>query len=271
MSTSYILELYQRIDYVQQVQLKESEIRALSLYNEANAANRAKSDFLSVMSHELRSPLISVRGVAEMMEQQFLGPLSDKYRDYATDVRTSADHLVSIINDILDYSKMTGGKWELAAQDIDGAVLIQESITLIQGLLHEKNITVETRISAPLTLHLDARLGRQMLTNLLSNAVKFSPEKSRIIVTLERLEDGAARISVTDHGKGIPEADLARVLLPFEQVSDPHQRDTGGTGLGLPFVVEAMRQHGGTLELESTVNVGTTVKLLFPAARVVAA
>ncbi|MFN8694682.1 MAG: sensor histidine kinase, partial [Holosporales bacterium] len=203
------------------------------------------------------------------MEQQFLGPLNDKYRDYATDVRTSADHLVSIINDILDYSKMTGGKWELAAQDIDGAVLIQESITLIQGMLHEKNITVETRISAPLTLNLDARLGRQMLTNLLSNAVKFSPNGTTVSIALERLETGEALISVSDQGKGIPEADLERVLQPFEQVSDPHRRETSGTGLGLPFVVEAMRQHGGILKIESAVNVGTTVRLLFPSPRVI--
>jgi signal transduction histidine kinase len=260
----YLQEDYARTNFIINRLLKDSVA-------EAESANKAKSDFLSVMSHELRSPLISVKGYAEMMEHEMMGPLSEKYRTYAGDIRTSAEHLVSIIGDVLDYTKITGGHWELNSEPILSTALVHESLTLIRGMAEQKKITLHSEVKDEVVLTLDTRLTRQMITNLISNALKFSDAGTAITIRLERDDHGGVCIAVTDQGKGIPEDDLERVLKPFEQIHDPKSRESGGTGLGLPFVVEVMQRHGGSMKLESTVGIGTTVMLHFPPERVTTA
>jgi signal transduction histidine kinase len=258
---AYLLEYSSRQNFkLSQLLLEKARI--------AESANKAKSDFLSVMSHELRSPLISVKGYAEMMEHEMMGPLSEKYRTYASDIRTSAEHLVSIIGDVLDYTKITGGHWELKSEPILSTALLHESITLIKGMAEQKKIGLHSDIKEEVLLTLDTRLTRQMITNLISNALKFSDAGTAITIRLERDDHGGACIAVIDQGKGIPEGDLERVLKPFEQTHDPKSRESSGTGLGLPFVVEVMQRHGGSIKLESTVGIGTTVMLHFPPERV---
>ena len=234
--------------------------------------DRAKSEFLANMSHELRTPLNAIIGFSEIMAGEFLGELGNqKYHEYAVDIHESGEHLLHVINDILDLSKIEAGKIDLDEEIIDPSATIESSIRLVKEMADEHGIAVTARAEgAPPRLRADARKLRQVLINLLANAVKFTPDGGRIVVTTATPENGELAISVTDTGIGIAAEDIERVFAPFVQLDGGLDRRYEGTGLGLPLARAMVELHDGTLELESEPGTGTTVTIRFPSDRLVA-
>jgi PAS domain S-box-containing protein len=237
----------------------------------AELANRTKSEFLANMSHELRTPLNAVIGFSELMLSEMLGPLgNDRYREYVRDIRQSGTHLLGLINDILDLSKIEAGKVELEEATFDPAEAIAATLRIIRERAQQRRIALAApRINPSTKLRADERRVKQILLNLLSNAVKFTPEGGSVTVTGEWRTDGLV-IAVSDTGIGIAPEDVPLALEPFRQISSAHNRSYEGTGLGLPLTKRLVELHGGTLEIDSAVGQGTTVRVQFPPQRLVA-
>ena len=267
--SSYILETYVRQNYIAQKIIEEKNQVMKGLLDEAEAANRAKSEFLAVMSHELRTPLNAILGFSEMFKQQMMGPIGPKYVEYATDINDSGNHLLSIINDILDLAKAESGKLDLSEKAFDLNAVIEGTLRMCQQKADESNVGfVINRSPDSLALYADERLVRQVALNLISNAVKFTPAGGRVTIDAHMSLTTGLTLDVKDTGIGIPAKDLDRVLRPFEQVESALSRRHGGTGLGLPYSKKIVEIHGGTLKLSSEVNAGTTVHITLPASRV---
>ena len=236
---------------------------------EAEEASRAKSRFLATMSHELRTPLNAIIGFSDIMATQVLGPVGNgKYLEYAADIRTSGQHLLAIINNVLDLSKVEAGRFELHEEEVHLASVIASGLKLIRPLANDGAITLKPDIGAELTLIADERALKQIVINLLSNAVKFSREGGQVTVSTYHDETGALVLAVSDNGIGIAEKDIKRVLEPFRQADEPLTRKRTGTGLGLALVKSLVELHGGSIEIASAVGEGTTVRLRFPSHRV---
>jgi signal transduction histidine kinase len=233
---------------------------------EAVEANAAKSRFLATMSHELRTPLNAILGFSEIIKRQMFGPAGDgRYVDYAGHIHDSGSHLLSLIREILDLSKIEAGKMELAPEAIDVGELVQDACRLSRaGAAHALTVLVEDDLP---TLFADRRAAMQMLMNLLSNAMKFTPKHNPIAATAVLRADGGVTIAVRDSGIGIAKADIPRALAAYSQVMNAHVREHDGTGLGLPIVAALMKLHGGAFELESEEGQGTSATLNFPAER----
>jgi signal transduction histidine kinase len=235
----------------------------------AGEANHAKSAFLASMSHELRTPLNAVIGFSETMMMEVFGPLTGKYRDYAQDIHSSGAHLLSLINDVLDLSRLDAGQGELHDEDFDIEQLIAESLRMVTGHAAKSRIHLSTDIAAELPLlRADKRRIKQILINLVSNALKFTPANGRVQVRAH-LAGGALTLSVADSGIGIAAEDIPKALARFGQVDSSLSRKYDGTGLGLPLSKQFAELHGGILTLESRVHEGTTVTITLPAARLV--
>jgi signal transduction histidine kinase len=234
----------------------------------AEAASRAKSEFLATMSHELRTPLNAVIGFAEIMVGEKLGPIgTQRYLDYARDIAGSGKHLLRIIEGILDLSKVEAGRLELVESEFDLAELADECVRLIRPRAEEAGLDCTLAAPpSPLRLWADARLVRQMLLNLLANAVKFTPKGGRVRVDVD-LDSGAPVLSVTDTGIGMSAEQIPRALAPFVQIDSRLSRKYEGTGLGLPLVKRFAELHGGGLAIESGPEAGTTVTISFPPER----
>jgi two-component system cell cycle sensor histidine kinase PleC len=234
----------------------------------AEAANQAKSEFLANMSHELRTPLNAINGFSEIMAGEMFGPLGDqRYKGYAGDILKSGQHLLSLINDILDMAKIEAGKMTLHYEPVRLTEVCEDAIRLMRGKAQDSGLTLSLRATDLPDIEADYRGIKQVMLNLISNAVKFTPEGGEITVSLERLGEDRVRIAVNDTGIGIAAADLARLAQPFEQVEGQHSKTTQGTGLGLALTKSLIELHQGQMLMESEPGVGTTVSFDLPMRR----
>jgi len=233
---------------------------------QADAANRAKSEFLGTMSHELRTPLNAIIGFTEIMQREIMGPIgNEQYRSYIDDINVSGTHLLNVINDILDLTKAEAGKLELQEDIFDLALTIRSVTRLYSSRIEKAGL--ETSIDLPADLPLlrgDERKTWQVLFNLLGNATKFTPPGGRIDISARFNPQTGVMITFADTGIGIAPEHLQRVFEPFEQVDSSLGRNYPGTGLGLSVVKAIMALHRGRVELESTVGVGTLITVIFP-------
>jgi signal transduction histidine kinase len=247
------------------LELKNQEAENLLLH--AQAASRAKDDFVANMSHELRTPLNAIIGFSQIMEEKLYGRLGDpRYEEYAGYIQRSGKHLLDIINSVLDFAKADAGKLKLHETPCDIGACVKDAVVMCSELAKTAGVKLALSGATGLIAQIDERLVRQSLLNLISNAIKFSPRDTKIEIMVDHSEDGLA-ISVTDHGIGIAEENIQRILRPFEQVESTYSRAHGGTGLGLPLAQKFMELHGGGLEIASRLNEGTTVTLRLPAGR----
>ncbi|NIJ48375.1 sensor histidine kinase [Rhizomicrobium electricum] len=232
-------------------------------------ANRAKSRFLANMSHELRTPLNAIIGFSEVMMQEMFGRLgSPKYVEYSGLVHESGNHLLELINGILDMSKIEAGKFELSEEVFDLSAVAEASVRFVKLAAERSGVALKTAVSPQAaTIFADKRAMKQILVNLLSNGVKFTPKGGDVTI-YAGLDSKGIEIAVVDTGVGIPEKDLVRLGQPFEQVEGEHVRKKEGTGLGLSLVKALAAMHGGEAVIESTLGVGTTVRVRLPYAAV---
>jgi signal transduction histidine kinase len=248
--------------------LKRRELLLENARQDAESANRTKSRFLATMSHELRTPLNAVIGFADVLRSELLGPIGTaKYRDYASHIHDSATHLLNVLSDILDMSKVEAGKIELHEAEFDVAALTREVAALFEQQAGFAKIALRCDAASLPALRADPRYLRQMLINLLSNALKFTAAGGHIEVSAAL--DGASDlvIAVADTGNGMTADQLEIALAPFGQIDSPLMRKYQGTGLGLPIVKSLVELHGGRLAIASVPGKGTRVSLIFPGGR----
>jgi signal transduction histidine kinase len=255
----------------QSAKLVKLASRLTKARDEANHANRAKSEFLAHMSHELRTPLNAINGFSEVIKDEMFGPALPRYRDYAADIHRSGMLLTALINDVLDLSKIEAGKLEMEEQFVEPSAIVESCLRLVRDRAHKASLRLTTDLPRDLPrLRADERLLKQMLLNLLTNAIKFTPEGGRVVATARVDDDGALAFAVQDTGIGMAAEDLPKVLEPYGQIATARDRNPDGTGLGLPLVKKMAELHGGTLTLDSTPNAGTTATVAFPPERLAA-
>jgi len=235
----------------------------------AEAASRAKSRFLAVMSHELRTPLNAIIGFSDLMRNAFFGAIEQpRYAEYVNDIHSSAESLLTLINDILDTAKIDSGKMELHEESVD----LNEQVTSALRIVAPRALSAGVHLEAdvclnPSNLFADRRAIRQILLNLLSNAIKFSPN-GLVTVLLDRAVGGGIALIVRDTGIGMTPEEIEIALSPFGQVANEHTRLHDGSGLGLPLVKSMAALHGAEFSIDSRPGEGTSVSILFPAVRV---
>ncbi len=238
----------------------------------AETANRAKSEFLANMSHELRTPLNAINGFSEIMLAEMYGPLGDRrYRDYASDILTSGGHLLALINDILDMSKIEAGKMNLRFEPVCVDELVEDAVRLVRHRAEAAGLALLIELPALPEIDGDYRAIKQVLLNLLSNAIKFTPSGGSVTVRAQLGADAQGprvRLSVVDTGIGIAPEDMPRIARPFEQVENQHAMTRQGTGLGLALSKSLIELHGGALTLESLPGQGTIASFMLPVRQV---
>ncbi len=248
--------------------LNDTLARLQQALTEAKTASRTKSEFLANISHELRTPLNAIIGFSEILEGQMLGQLGHpKYRDYVRDINESGTHLLAIINDILDLSKVEAGKLTLNREPTEAEPLMDACLRLVEPRARDAGVDLEMTSppDGPLPpLDVDPIRTKQILLNLLSNAVKFTPRGGTVQLTVEHRAADMLALSIRDTGIGMTPAEAEQALLPFAQVDGTHTRQYEGTGLGLPLAKALTEMHGGALRIDSVPDRGTTVTVLLP-------
>ena len=249
-----------RLDVIGRIVVREREARIQAV----ESASRHKSEFLSSMSHELRTPLNAVIGFSEALNERYFGELNEKQSEYVRDIHSSGLHLLSLVNDVLDLSKVEAGKMELEPARVDLPALLAGVLALVRERAHKHGIALKLDCQPPqFLLTADERKLKQVVLNLLSNAVKFTPDGGRIAVDA-RASGETVTISVSDTGAGIAPEDQAAVFEEFRQVGKDAARKAEGTGLGLPLAKRLIELHGGTIALQSEPGNGSTFVVVLP-------
>ncbi|GHB01164.1 non-motile and phage-resistance protein [Algimonas arctica] len=251
--------------------LRESQTRIVELaenYEQekirAEEANQSKSEFLANMSHELRTPLNAINGFSDIMKKEMFGPLGDpRYREYISDILFSGQHLLSLINDILDMSKIEAGKMSLNSEQMSIADMITQVLRIVRGRADENRLKLVHDDIEAHDIEADPRAVKQVLLNLATNAIKFTPEGGTVTLKVESKVSGII-IHVCDTGIGISQDDISRLAQPFEQIDSQHSRKHEGTGLGLALSKSLVELHGGNFSISSELGVGTTVTFTLP-------
>lgn len=251
-------------------ELEEAKSFSDEARRKAEEANIAKSRFLATMSHELRTPLNAILGFSEVMKDEIFGAHSNgTYKEYANDIHDSGQHLLNLINEILDLSRIEAGRYELHEESFSLSDIAFDCCRLLRIKADKKDLQiVENYNDQKAKFWADERAIRQIILNLLSNAVKFTPPGGTITVTVVLQENGHLKLSVKDNGPGIPEKEIPVILTNFGQGSLAHETAEGGSGLGLPIVQGLIEMHDGTFRLTSQLRKGTEVTATFPASRV---
>ncbi|HZB92558.1 MAG TPA: HAMP domain-containing sensor histidine kinase, partial [Stellaceae bacterium] len=248
---------------------KGAELALVAAKEEAELASRSKTEFLANMSHELRTPLNAIIGFSQVMADEVLGPLgSERYSGYSRDIASSAQHLLGIISDILDVSKLEAGKVELDDDEVEIGQMARDILHLVNERARALDIAVDLDIPADLPrLRADALKLKQVLLNLITNAIKFSHPGGRVLIGGRVAEDGL-HVDVVDRGIGMDAAEIETAVTRFGQVASTWNRKHPGTGLGLPLAIGLTELHGGRILIASEKGVGTTVTVCLPASRV---
>lgn len=234
----------------------------------AEDASRAKSEFLANMSHELRTPLNAINGFSEIMQQELFGPLGDpRYKDYLNDILASGKHLLSLINDILDMSKIEAGKLDLKKEPLYIDEIAEDCMRVMRQRAEAAEVKLISDFGGLPEVEADYRAIKQIILNLLSNAVKFTPENGRVILSGRVIRDFVV-ISVTDTGIGIAKDDINKLAKPFSQIENQHSKTYQGTGLGLALSKSLIELHGGNLKIDSELGRGTVVSFTLPRLKV---
>jgi len=246
---------------------RHTELAMQSARIEAESANRAKSAFLATMSHELRTPLNAIIGFSDLIKNMKMAPQDvESGRDYAGHISNAGRHLLEVVSDILDISKIESGTFALNLEPCNIGEIVESAVAMVSERIAAKQQRLQVRLpeqGLP-DLAVDARRLRQILINLLSNAHKFTAERGQILVIAQKIRDGSITIAVADTGCGMDAEQLKVAMMPFGQVQSHYTRTQEGTGLGLPIARGLARQHGGDLRLESEPGSGTTAILTLP-------
>jgi two-component system cell cycle sensor histidine kinase PleC len=252
-------------------ELEEARDEALMKRAEAESANASKTAFLANMSHELRTPLNAILGFSEIIARECLGPVgSPRYKEYVGDIHNSGAHLLSLINDLLDVSKIEAGRMEIEPQIIEVGRALDNALKLISARACERQLVLTVSVEDDAAvLYADERALKQILINLVSNAVKFTQDGGRIDVTAKRNKAGDFELTVADNGPGIPKEKVSRIFQPFSRVDNRYDSENSGTGLGLALVRGLAELHGGHAWMDSEEGKGTRVHVVLPMTAVV--